>query len=100
MEPVTETEDDVLSFPEFFTGFELDNLWDSATDDEVLTSMLAFSQIPSLNDENNEQISAPSPKKARFAQCTEDDLVALETARHEKKTVDSTLWAVRLLKGS
>ncbi|XP_072014191.1 uncharacterized protein [Amphiura filiformis] len=37
-------------------------------------------------------------KQPRFADTSEADLVKLESARHEKKTMDTTAWAVRLIK--
>ena len=38
--------------------------------------------------------------KRRFAQLSEEELDKLEGDRHEKKTIDSTAWAVRLIKGN
>lgn len=38
-------------------------------------------------------------KKRRFATVSEKDLDKLASDRHEKKTVNSTAWAVRLMKG-
>ncbi len=94
--------------------FNVDELWGSITDEELLDILLpACPEVqtpsdkpgdkPSENEEKHDPIVEqvePAPKKRRFARCDESDLAKLETARHEKKTVDTTQWAVRLVKGT
>ncbi|XP_072018850.1 uncharacterized protein [Amphiura filiformis] len=94
-------------------GFNLtsNSLWDTVPDD--ITDDLIF-QLDTIEAEEQARVPAapaaetpaklptdsrPSPvRPKRFASTTEAELQRLEQARHEKKTVDSTAWAVRLFK--
>lgn len=106
---------------EWFSDVNFCNIWDTINDQDLmdqleavesqLTQPQAVAQAESsapvalpIGPTVLPNITVPGPatsmaKKRRFASLSEVDLLALEQDKHEKKTLDSTVWAVRLFKG-
>ena len=93
-------------------AFELcdPDLWGDITDADIFRTLAQLEQEQKqkqTGDIANQSAGQPAGtkdestaagQKRRFADCSEEELRKIELARHEKKTLDSTAWAVKLLK--
>ena len=91
--------------PEFMVG--LDDIWGNITDEEIVATIVELEQENEAKTQETKQASpavytpvAPPPTStSRFASLSEHELNQLECDRHEKKTLDSTAWAIRVVRG-
>lgn len=94
-------------------NLQSNDIWGDITDDDIINTIAtieaelsaadvppAVKQAPATSHTQALPAANPAvPESKRFASKTEDELAKLEQDRHEKKTMDATAWAVRLMKG-
>ena len=86
-----------------------ENVWGALnlTDEEIIETLAQLesemeakvSPVPVASPAKYVPVHPPVASSKRFASLTESELAKLETDRHEKKTMDSTAWAVKIMKG-
>ena len=94
-----------MSEPAFNLLGDLDNLLGEITDDDIIRTIATIEEENEKKQREGGEHPAKKPlvgsgtsTNGRFADVTEEDLVRIESGRHEKNTITTTIWAVRLIK--
>jgi hypothetical protein len=86
------------------------DIWGEITDAEIIETLAQLEAENDVKAPKTPLQCTPSPaayvpvhpsihESKRFASLTENDVAKLEMDRHEKNTMDTTAWAVRVIKG-
>lgn len=97
-----------MNVPDFDLFLGGDDIWGDITDEDVFrTIAIVEEENKKKNETKREDSPATDPRpsgvehqatKRRFAEVSEEELDKIESGRHEKKTLDSTAWSVKLIK--